>query len=323
MATELAVDSAKSVATACLLCGQPLTLGSRSYFDTRFGSSGVYFITQCVGCGLEQTLPRPEPEQLRHLYESYYNFSGETGTSYTGLRERFLNSWLYRLWLAIDGDISFHSRRGRGDLLDYGCNEGRGLAIYKANGYRVEGLEWNSKAAELARHRGFTVWNQDLEDWHAPHLYDVIVLSNVLEHALDPARMLARIKTFLQPKGQLWISCPNNKSFLRQVFGRFWINWHVPFHILHFSGHTLSKLLQKTGYLIIRVGNETPALWFTQSMISRLFAKPGRPTRQLRSVFYVLPLMIIARFILFPIFWLANHRSRGDCLILIAENKQA
>ena len=45
--------------------------------------------------------------------------------------------------------------------------------------------------------------------------YDVAVLSNVLEHALDPAVMLCDVARILKPGGEVWISCPNAASWLR------------------------------------------------------------------------------------------------------------
>jgi len=67
--------------------------------------------------------------------------------------------------MALDGDISFHSRRGQGRLLDVGCNKGRGLLIYQHNGFSPEGLELNEKAAQDARKAGFTVHTQTLEEF--------------------------------------------------------------------------------------------------------------------------------------------------------------
>ncbi len=223
----------------------------------------------------------------------------------------------------MDGDISFHQCRGQGRLLDVGCNEGRGLQIYKANGYTAEGLELNEEAAKVARSQGFTVHSEDLAAFKPESTYDIAVLSNVLEHALDPGTMVRDISKILSPEGQLWISCPNNRSWLRDLFGRFWINWHVPFHIVHFSRETLTALVEGNGFEVVRVRNETPALWFTQSLIAWLFARPGRPTGQLRSVFCVLPIITIARFILFPLFFLANRIGRGDCLVLLARKKES
>ena len=42
------------------------------------------------------------------------------------------------MWLAVDGDISFHSVNGSGRLLDVGCNEGRGMMLFKKNGFDVD-----------------------------------------------------------------------------------------------------------------------------------------------------------------------------------------
>ena len=68
--------------------------------------------------------------ELIALYQAHYNYGGEAGTAYTGWRERLFASPLYRWFLRIDGDVSFHNQRGVGRLLDIGCNEGRGLSLY-------------------------------------------------------------------------------------------------------------------------------------------------------------------------------------------------
>ena len=44
--------------------------------------------------------------------------------------------------------MSFHARRGAGRLLDVGCNEGRGLAMYAANGFQAESLVWFDRAMQ-------------------------------------------------------------------------------------------------------------------------------------------------------------------------------
>jgi len=107
----------------------------RGLTDNRFRNPGKYCIAKCHNCGLFQTIPVPDAEQLKQLYEKYYNFGGEKGTSYTKSREVFFSSFLYRSWMALDVDISFHSRRGRGRLLDIGCNEGRGLVGRRSADY--------------------------------------------------------------------------------------------------------------------------------------------------------------------------------------------
>jgi SAM-dependent methyltransferase len=318
MRTDEPAASHAREAAACLLCNGALKKSAGELTDTRFGIDGTYEVWRCLDCGLEQIFPVPTPAELGRLYESYYNFGGERGTRYTRLREWFFSSWLYRMWIFIDGDISFHGRKGAGRLLDAGCNEGRGLRIYARNGFQVEGLELNPSAAAVAREAGFTVHVGDTTDFTASAAYDVVVLSNVLEHAPDPKKVLSNLRANLQPGGQLWISCPNSRSWLRNVFVRSWINWHVPFHISHFSGESLRRLLNDAGFQNVETRQITPALWVTQSCIAWLFAREGRKNRQLRNPILTMALMVFARFLLFPALWLGNRLGRGDCLLVVA-----
>lgn len=309
------------VGARCLLCSGVLDFREVELVDTRFGIGSQYHLTACLSCGLEHTVPRIDPEELCRLYETYYNFRGQSGATYACLRGRFLSSRLYRLWLAIDGDISFHARNGCGRLLDIGCNEGRGLELYRKNGFDAQGLEINATAAEVARSKGFVVHVQPV-DWLRPREpYDTAVLSNVLEHAANPRHMLVHVRRILKPGGQVWISCPNSRSWLRGLFGPYWINWHVPFHVVHFSPSALSRLLESAGFTEIKVQQATPALWVAHSVIARVFAKPGKRTRQLRSPILVASLLLVIRALCFPALWLGNLLGRGDCLVVTARRR--
>jgi len=305
-------------AGGCILCGGPLEKLSSELFDTRFGLTGRYEARRCLRCRLEQLSPVPSPATLKSIYESHYNFGGEKNTLYTWLRERFLFSFLNRIWAHVDGDISFHLLRGAGRLLDIGCNEGRNLRIYARNGFQAEGLELSETAAAEARKAGFSVHTCALGEFDAAHRFNAAVLSNVLEHVLDPRQMLMDVQRILARGGQVRISCPNSRSWLRAVFGKWWINWHVPFHISHFSAGTLRKLLEDTGYEGIEIHQITPSLWVAQSFIARCFARESRKTRQLRNPFLTALLMLFARFLLFPALWLGNKVGRGDCLLAVA-----
>jgi SAM-dependent methyltransferase len=305
----------------CFLCGSEMEATVTGLTDNRLGSPGSYEIRRCVHCGLGQTFPTPSASELKELYETYYNFGGETGTRYTRWRERFLFSFLYRVWIWLDGDVAFHQRRGPGQLLDIGCNEGRGLRIYARNGFKVEGLELNETAATVSRKAGFDVHTCLLEEFSPVDGYDVAVLANVLEHSLDPQKMLRDVHRILAPGGQVWISCPNSQSWLRKVFGASWLNWHVPFHIFHFSPKTLRRLLEDTGFAKVELSQITPALWVTQSLLVHLFAREGKKTRQMRNPFLTLFFMVFARFVLFPVLWLGNRLGQGDCLLAAATKR--
>jgi len=149
----------------------------------------------------------------------------------------------------------------------------------------------------------------------------VIVMSNVLEHFLDVRRALADIRRLLAANGEVWISLPNSRSWLRRSFGRAWINWHVPFHIVHFSPMTLARVLQESGFDIRKLQQVTPALWVAQTIIVRLTTRPGKMTGALRDPKLVVPLILIARGLLFPWPWLTNRLGYGDCLAVVARKR--
>jgi SAM-dependent methyltransferase len=326
--SELLETSAPPLSTevpskGCIICGGKTSRVLGGLTDTRFGIPGSYAICQCSDCGLEQIDPLPRRDELKRFYEVYYNFGGEGRTVYSRLRDWFLSSALYRLWLAVDGDIAFHNQKGSGRLLDIGCNEGRGLKIYRRNGFQAEGLELNGKAAQVAREAGFTVYEEGLEDFEPQTSYQVVVLSNVLEHSLDPKRMLENVARILKPGGQVWISCPTARSWLRTVFRRSWINWHVPFHIAQFSTFTLRRMLADNGFTAIEINQVTPAAWVASSIIVGIAARPGRRTRELRNPLLFSVLVLAAKALCFPIFYIFNRLARGDCLVARGERSDS
>jgi len=304
---------------SCMLCDGRLDMLVKDLYDTRFGIKKNYDLSICTACSANQLSSPPSSDQLKVLYEKYYNFEGLKQESYNRIRSGFLQSLLYHIWLTIDGDISFHNQKGSGRLLDVGCNEGRGLSIYQKNGFEAEGLELNEQAAAEARKRGFNVDTDPIETLQPKDPYDIVVLSNVLEHSLDPKDMLTHVARILKPGGQVWISSPNVDSWQCSVFGRYWINWHVPFHIVHFSRSTLTNILKETGFEIQEIHQVSPALWVAHSIIVRLFAQFGRPTKQLRNPFLVAALLILIRILFFPLLWLGNSLGRGDCLVVVAQ----
>jgi SAM-dependent methyltransferase len=305
----------------CILCSDELSIFRKEIYDTRFGIEGVYDVGRCNNCGLIQLKSSPAYSELKKLYEEYYNFGGGKKGLYIRISTAFFTSLLYRIWIAIDGDICFYSRSGTGRLLDLGCNEGRGLLIYKKNGFKAEGLELNEVAAEEARSKGFRVFTIPLEEFDPEYQYDVVVLSHVFEHSLEPDKMLKHVARFLKPSGQVWISCPNIKSWLRIIFGRFWINWHVPFHITFFSAVTLKNLLNKNGFEVTKTRFVTPALWIAQSIIAFLFGKRGIQCGAQHSAILLGSLMLLTRFLFFPLLWLGNMAGRGDCLAIEARKR--
>ena len=303
--------------SSCLICGRELKPALTRLFDDRYHSPGTYDILQCCQCGLMQTWPQPNAREIEEIYKRYYNCDCEKTGAYAIIRRRFISSLWYRPWLKLDGDICFHLRQGKGRLLDIGCNEGRGLGFYSKNGFQSEGLEINVKAAAVARARGFTVHTVPLEQFNPSGFFDVIVLSNVLEHALDPITMLKHVHRLLQPNGQVWISCPNADSLWRYRLGRYWIHWHLPFHLWHFSPRSLEAVLTLAQFQIVKMQTFNPAIWIAQGLSLAMGRRLSLSNRLYRSAAVISALAIALRLLLLLVKKNSSSLS-GDCLIITA-----
>ncbi|HZZ83574.1 MAG TPA: methyltransferase domain-containing protein [Anaeromyxobacteraceae bacterium] len=103
-------------------------------------------------------------------------------------------------------------------VLDVGCGHGAlAAALAARKRCRVIGIETNSEAAATARTRCDRVFvgtvEEVLEQPGVPMDFDVVVASDVLEHLLDPVRVLERLAQVLKPGGALVASVPNATHF--------------------------------------------------------------------------------------------------------------
>ena len=114
-----------------------------------------------------------------------------------------------------------------GRALDCGCGAGDNARILSARGWVVDGVtispDEQSKASEGCR----SVYIADLESGIPPALsdtYDLIVMSHVLEHLLNPSRVLKDARRVLAPGGVVAVALPNVLSWrhrLHFLLGRF------------------------------------------------------------------------------------------------------
>jgi hypothetical protein len=100
-----------------------------------------------------------------------------------------------------------------------------------------------------------------IADVYSGFRFDYVQLNQVIEHLINPQDQLQAIRSFLAEDGQVFISTPNSRSFSRFVFGRRWINWHVPYHQHHFSRKSLLHLAANEGFEISKFRTVTPLVW--------------------------------------------------------------
>jgi len=161
-----------------------------------------------------------------------------------------------------------------GDLLDVGCGTGEFLAVMRAAGWQVRGLERDAAAAEWGRGQlQLSIQTGSVLDVRSEAVqYAVITMWHVLEHVYHPHEALRHLARLLQEDGVLIIAVPNIASVDAKFYRRHWIALDVPRHVNHFSLSTLARCAAAHG-LALHWARQLPLdAFFNTLMSERLLA---------------------------------------------------
>lgn len=115
----------------------------------------------------------------------------------------------------LDVEQKFHEGAVR--WLDVGCAEGVGVSVAQEYGFEALGVDCREEHTKMAKPWGVEIVTSEFEAFaetakHGKQTWDVIVLSEFLEHQVSPVRELERAKGLLRPGGVIYASCPSRDS---------------------------------------------------------------------------------------------------------------
>jgi 2-polyprenyl-3-methyl-5-hydroxy-6-metoxy-1,4-benzoquinol methylase len=200
----------------------------------------------CLVCGLIQAEERPGNDVLEEYY-SRYCYDDEDAWRIPAPT----NDSLRRVAQALSG------YRKNNRCLEVGCGTGSALKIMAEAGWKAEGTELSTVAARKLEAEGFRIHVGAIEEVCLPAAqYDVVILSEVIEHLRDPKAALARIQTALRPGGAAYITTPNFEALSRRLLGARWRIIAVPEHLFYFTTRSLGSMLTAVGLLPVRIVSE-------------------------------------------------------------------
>ena len=237
----------------CLICGGTnvdiyLDESNEILESSAIGSSRTEFspgrIMRCSGCGFAFRQSRFNQKQLAELYRKM-----DPKVYQAELRGRNRTAELHL-------EILSRSIPG-GQLFDVGCASGLFLSKALDAGWQVTGIEpsevlYREAVERLAGHGTvlpLTLEEADLGD----QKFDAITLWDVLEHVVDPTKIMKTCCELLKPGGCLFVNVPDLDSLQARVLGKRW-PLLLPEHLNYFNRVSLKLCAEISGLHLVRFG---------------------------------------------------------------------
>jgi SAM-dependent methyltransferase len=158
-------------------------------------------------------------------------------------------------------------------IVDVGCGDGSALAVAASRNpaHRFAGIDWSGGALRRAQALGLTVLRGSVDPRLplADGAADVVIMSELIEHLVDPDGAVAEVRRVLRPGGSLLLSTPNLAAWynrgllavgiqpifsevsLHGVFGR--PGRVVAGHLRLFTRRALTEFLTASGFRCVTV----------------------------------------------------------------------
>lgn len=267
--------------TVCIIC--------QSKMNKMFGYNSFYYF-RCPVCQHVTTLPYPSEPQIQEHYsrafeEGNYNTARQHADVYMSAMNKFvklIKKYLEKQNLSLDNLA----------VLDVGCFTGDFLQCMHQQGADVYGIEYQQQAADIANKKlPGKIVNADIlsDSFSLPQSkFDIITLLGIVEHIIDPARLIQRVIPWLKQNGLLIIQTPNSSSVLARLMGKYWPPYTPVEHIHLFSIKSLKEMLKKSGFENIHSKNhwKTLSISYVFSMLKTFSPKFHRTSK---SFFNILP----------------------------------
>jgi 2-polyprenyl-3-methyl-5-hydroxy-6-metoxy-1,4-benzoquinol methylase len=263
------VDTGTAIAAvrACPICGGAEVDRLHSMSFTLASSSPLpraYDVVACTRCGFVYAdTPGSAAEYARHytdfsLYEDPRHATG-SGASRED-RERFEEMVkLVAARFPLDAAI-----------VDVGCGSGGWLLALKEHGFsNLTGIDPSEGCVAHVRSLGFAATRATLDDIPGDvGPFDLVMLSHVLEHVLEPVPALTSLTKLLKAGGRIYLETPDASRYAGRPF--------VPYyffdaeHINHFDQAALSNLARAAGLVVdcaaakdipVKGGHRYPAVY--------------------------------------------------------------
>ena len=205
------------------------------------------YYEQCLGCGSLRYGPYPSQDEINLFYENY--------AAYKSSISEYLSGDDYEIFIAtknltmndLNTPLSFFDGKR---YLDIGCGTGYCLRYLAHNGItNGYGIDASLECVEIGKKFGVVIRQTEFLELHEK--FDILFMSHLIEHVLDPESYIKHCAEILIPNGSLFIETPVIGP-VGESYGKDW-RFLMPIeHLNIFSVQALKSLLKKYGFELVK-----------------------------------------------------------------------
>ncbi len=223
----------------------------------KFNLTKEHQVLCCLNCGIEFLSPQLNDEELKKLYsENYYRAWGIQGEEENeGIKKMKIETFLLRL-----SQIKKYITTGR--ILDVGCATGYFLDAALKNGFEPYGVELSDYSSAIAKKKfgASSIFQGTLEQCaFSTNSFDVIAMSDLIEHVRAPIETLSKAATLLKDDGIIMIMTPDTKTISNNLMGKRWTHYKLE-HFFYFSNSSIHYLAAQCGLKVVHYEKSKKAL---------------------------------------------------------------
>ena len=247
----------------CRICGagdlQKECVGVK---DHEYFSYGPIDFVRCKNCDVLMQDPLPPAELIPSFYPANYrNHLVENKPSLLAGLKNLQASMFAK-------NITKHLKSVSTDkVLDLGFGNGQLLLALKREGCQnLSGADFSeSPKHEKLRQEGIRLAFSNFDErypFDETEKFDCIILNNVIEHFLDPNKVIHQSKARLAPGGKMILITPSSDALDFDLFKSAWAGFHAPRHTYIFNHRSMKEMARNAGFTNIRIESfNDPGQW--------------------------------------------------------------
>ncbi len=202
----------------------------------------------CKRCRLISQHPLPESDLLPTFYPDEYR-------NYLPQKENLFSTLKKVQFKSLTSKVTKYINNKEAKILEIGFGNGQLLLSLEENGYRhLYGTDFTDRVFSSLKNKEIKLQISNVEE-SIPfnEKFDLIIMNNVIEHFIDPVKVLINCKNNLSKDGKVLLITPNSNALEFSIFKNYWAGFHAPRHTFLFNNRNIKMLGDKLGFSKIEV----------------------------------------------------------------------